>query len=187
MERGVVVRYDADRGFGFVRSRAFGADDVFVHASSVVGGGALRPGQRVRFSAEPSAKGPRATRVEPGRPGLAPAMAAGLAAAVALAAATFGLGYYRHWSPIWAWLAAINPATFLAYALDKSRASGRGRRIPERVLLGLALIGGTPGAAIAMFVLRHKTRKLSFLVPFALIVALQAAGLAWWVWPRGRG
>ena len=44
-----------------------------------------------------------------------------------------------------------------------------------------------PGAAAAMFWLRHKTRKLTFLVPFASIVVLQAAALAWWFWPRPQG
>ena len=58
--------------------------------------------------------------------------------------------------------------------------------MPER-LLGLALIGGSPGAAAAMFWLRHKTRKVTFLVPFAAIIALQAATLAWWFWPRTQG
>ena len=74
MDQGIVVRYDADRGFGFIRSRAFWADDVFVHASAVAGNVLLHPGQRVRFSAEATDKGPRATHVEPGRRGLSPAM-----------------------------------------------------------------------------------------------------------------
>ena len=61
MDRGVVVRYDADKGFGFVRSRAYGDGDVFVHASTIVGGLPLHPGQRVRFLAEPSLTVTRST------------------------------------------------------------------------------------------------------------------------------
>ena len=48
------------------------------------------------------------------------------------------------------------------------------------VLLGLALIGGTIGAVGAMLALRHKTRKIAFLVPFALVVVAQVAALVWW-------
>ena len=186
MERGVVVRYDAEKGFGFVRSRAYGADDVFVHASVVVGGAMLHPGQRVRFSAESTDKGPRATRVEPGRRGLSPAMAAGLGLGAILLAGTAGLAYYEKMSILWAWLATINAATFAAYAWDKRRARVEARRVPELVLLGLALIGGTVGAIAAMLAFHHKTRKPTFLVPMAAIVIAQAAALGWWFGTRPR-
>ncbi len=179
-EDGVVVRYDADRGFGFIRSRSYGDEDVFVHATNVEGGAILHPGQRVRFRAESSAKGPRAVRVWPGRRGLSPAMAAGLALSVVLIAATTSLVYYQGLPIAWAWLAAINPATFLIYGFDKRRAQTGGRRVPEAMLLGLALIGGTIGAIAAMKAFRHKTRKLAFLLPFGVVVLIQAAALAWW-------
>lgn len=181
LTKGVVVRYDAEKGFGFIRSRAFGSDDVFVHASSIVGGGFLHPGQRVRFSAEMSEKGPRATRVEPGRRGLTPAMASTLVLAIVLIAGTGGLVYSGKVSIVWAWLVTINGVTFAVYGWDKHRAKViEGRRVPELVLHGLALIGGTIGAIGAMLAFRHKTRKPSFLIPFAAIVVLQIAALAWW-------
>ena len=180
IERGVVVRYDADKGFGFVRCPAYGQVDVFVHASAIVGGKALRPGQRVRFTAETTAKGPRAVRVEAGRRGPSPAMASGLALATILIGGTIGLVAYEKIPIFWAWLATINAAAFGIYAWDKHRAKHEKRRVPEAVLLGLALIGGTIGAAAAMMAFRHKTRKLAFLVPFAAVVVVQVAGLAWW-------
>ncbi len=181
MTNGVVIRYDADRGFGFVRSRAYGSDDIFVHASTVVGGGLLHPGQRVRFSVETSDKGPRATRVEPGRRGLTPRMASALALAVVLIAGTSGLVYSGKLSILWAWLATINVVTFVIYAWDKHRAKVVGaRRVPEMVLHGLALVGGTIGAIGAMLIFRHKTRKAMFLIPFIAIVLLQTAALTWW-------
>ncbi|QGQ20525.1 cold-shock protein [Cellulomonas sp. JZ18] len=60
---GVVARYDADRGFGFITPDA-GGDDLFVHVSVVQGGEVLEEGDRVRFSVRQSDRGPQADRVE---------------------------------------------------------------------------------------------------------------------------
>jgi uncharacterized membrane protein YsdA (DUF1294 family) len=78
-----------------------------------------------------------------------------------------------------AWLLAINLVTLLVYRYDKLVA-GRGyTRVPEAVLLGLALLGGSLMAYIAMYRLRprHKTQSSSFLLSFWAIVALQIIGL----------
>jgi len=48
-----------------------------------------------------------------------------------------------------------------------------GGRVPEAVLHGLALVGGTPGALAGQAMFRHKTRKPSFRRVFASIVLLQ--------------
>jgi uncharacterized membrane protein YsdA (DUF1294 family) len=56
-------------------------------------------------------------------------------------------------------LAVINLWTMLRFWQDKCRAVHGQRRIPESDLLGLAVIGGTPGALIARQIFRHKTRK----------------------------
>lgn len=61
--QGVVARYDADRGFGFIRPDA-GGDDLFVHVSVVRGVDALQEGDRVRFEVRQSDRGPQADRVE---------------------------------------------------------------------------------------------------------------------------
>jgi uncharacterized membrane protein YsdA (DUF1294 family) len=58
--------------------------------------------------------------------------------------------------------AAINLAAFTAMAVDKQAAIDDRRRIPERTLLQLALIGGAAGAVAAQQMLRHKTRKEPF-------------------------
>lgn len=60
---GVVARYDAERGFGFITPDAGGAD-LFVHMSVLVGTEALQKGERVRYSVRQSDKGPQADRVE---------------------------------------------------------------------------------------------------------------------------
>ena len=76
--------------------------------------------------------------------------------------------------PAWvAWLLAFNAVTVLVYGYDKAIAGGKRRRVPERILLGLALCGGTPGALLAMWLFRHKTAKRSFRNAFVLVVVVQ--------------
>ncbi|GAA5078133.1 DUF1294 domain-containing protein [Lysobacter panacisoli] len=80
--------------------------------------------------------------------------------------------------PAWlAWWLALNVATALLYGYDKAISGGPRRRIPERTLLAFALLGGSPGALLAMRVFRHKTAKPSFRRAIALIVAAQLIAL----------
>lgn len=60
---GVIARFDADRGFGFIRPDN-GGDDLFVHVSVVRGADSLYEGDRVRYSVRMSDRGPQADRVE---------------------------------------------------------------------------------------------------------------------------
>ena len=77
------------------------------------------------------------------------------------------------------YLLAINAAAFAAFAYDK-RAAEQGRwRVREQTLFALAALGGTPGALVARQVLRHKTRKAGVGGMLWLIVAGQAAVLAY--------
>ncbi|MBU6166697.1 MAG: DUF1294 domain-containing protein [Alphaproteobacteria bacterium] len=84
-------------------------------------------------------------------------------------------------------LAAINAACFAAFAIDKRRARNFNtrNRIPERTLLNLALIGGSPAAWYAINRLRHKSAKDSFKQRLLLITGLQIGlligGLYWWL------
>jgi len=61
---GTVRFFDAKKGYGFL-SRPGGAGDVFVHASSIQGGGPpiLRPGQQVQFEMTTGRKGEEACNV----------------------------------------------------------------------------------------------------------------------------
>ncbi len=175
MASGVVVAFDSKRGFGFIQSSTFD-EDVFVHVSTVEGGVPLRSGQKVEFAAETGDRGLRATRVIPGRPGLSPTMSAAGLLVAALVAIEESL---RHLGLQWfvAALGAIWGVTWFVYARDKRRAGLGERRVPESALLALALLGGSPAAAAAILVLRHKTRKTSFLLKFAAVAAIQV-GLA---------
>ena len=70
-------------------------------------------------------------------------------------------------------LIIVNLFTMLRFREDKERAVAGERRIPEAHLLGLALIGGSPGALAARRMFRHKTRKQPFSTWLFLIVAIQ--------------
>ena len=64
-----------------------------------------------------------------------------------------------------------------AFAWDKHCARNGMWRVPERTLLGMALIGGTIGAVAAQHGLRHKTRKEPFRTQLYLIAGLQVVAL----------
>jgi len=72
-------------------------------------------------------------------------------------------------------LIAINCWTIFRFWQDKQRALAGNRRIPEADLLGLALMGGSPGALLARQLFRHKTRKEPFSTQLFVIVTLQVA------------
>ena len=70
------------------------------------------------------------------------------------------------------YLAIINAVSFLLMLIDKQKAVKGRRRIPERVLLIAAGIGGSFGTLMAMYAFRHKTNRVKFTagVPFMLFV-----------------
>ena len=71
------------------------------------------------------------------------------------------------------WLIAISLVTFMTYGYDKAIAGSERTRVPERVLLVLALAGGTVGALVGMRVFRHKTAKGGFRAKLGLIIIAQ--------------
>jgi uncharacterized membrane protein YsdA (DUF1294 family) len=71
-------------------------------------------------------------------------------------------------------LVVLNLVTMLRFWQDKQRAIAGSRRIPEAHLLGLAMVGGSPGALAARLVFRHKTSKQPFSALLFLIAAIQA-------------
>lgn len=80
-------------------------------------------------------------------------------------------GSWLPWLPAAIYL-VMSVITFGLYGYDKRQARGEGRRTPEKLLHGLELLGGWPGALVAQQVFRHKTRKVAFQVVFWLIVLL---------------
>ena len=86
-----------------------------------------------------------------------------------------------------AWLASVNLITLIFLIYDKNIAHTTATRIPERVLIGLVFVGGSPMALVAMRLLRHKTSKASFQWKFWSAVAAQLVLIAlWYLWFRPR-
>lgn len=80
--------------------------------------------------------------------------------------------FNKHRIFLW-YLICINVVTLIAFALDKIHAIEHKSRIRIVSLLGLAFIGGSAGAIIAMYVFRHKTKKDYFTVGIPLIMVMQ--------------
>ena len=73
------------------------------------------------------------------------------------------------------YLAATNIAGLACMGIDKRKAVLGGRRIPEKTLFFIAVIGGAVGVFVGMFLFRHKTRHKSFSIGLPVILLLQAA------------
>jgi uncharacterized membrane protein YsdA (DUF1294 family)/cold shock CspA family protein len=83
--------------------------------------------------------------------------------------------------------AMLSLITFAAYARDKSAARSGGWRTAESTLHLLGLAGGWPGALIAQQMLRHKSKKASFLAVFWVTVLINCGALLWLHTARGQG
>ena len=84
------------------------------------------------------------------------------------------------------YLVIINVITFVVYGLDKWKAKQSKWRIRESTLLGLAAIGGSIGALLAMKILRHKTLHPQFKygVPLILVAQIAIGAAIWYFWMR---
>jgi uncharacterized membrane protein YsdA (DUF1294 family)/cold shock CspA family protein len=186
--QGKIAKWSDERGFGFICS-AEQVDSVFVHISSLPRGDRRptvndavtytlafdsqgRPqASDVRFIVGPSSAAP--VRQLP-RAGIVVPIAFAVSFLFALAA-LMAIGMLE-----WSWLAlyyGVSLVTYGCYSRDKKVAQTTGRRTSEATLHLLSLIGGWPGALIAQVCLRHKTRKLSFLVRYWFTVVVNCIAL----------
>lgn len=195
MLQGKIVRWDRERGFGFIRV-AGRPEDIFLHISQwPAGAGAPRAGVSVQFELTQDDQGrsraeklvvnnlrqkvaPRAQarstkRPQPKQPAYVIVLPA-VAGVVVLALAAW---YWRATGSelgatlLSLWYVGISAVTFAAFSWDKFQAQAGGWRTRETTLHTLSLLGGWPGGLLAMQLLRHKTRKLSFQILFWIAVA----------------
>lgn len=74
---------------------------------------------------------------------------------------------------ILSYLLIINALGLLLMHIDKQKAINNRWRIPEKVLLGTAIIGGSIGCIMGMRLFRHKTKHFAFWLGLPLILCLQ--------------
>jgi len=86
-------------------------------------------------------------------------------------------------------LVVMNALAYWAFQRDKRAAITGARRIPEDRLLAVAFLGGSAGAKLAQWLLRHKIRSEPFRSQLNGIVAIQIIVLAmiWMYWILQRG
>jgi len=77
------------------------------------------------------------------------------------------------------YLIVVNISAIVVYGWDKLSAKQGWQRVPEKILLLLALLGGSVGAMAAMTFFRHKTRHLKFIYGVPMIFVLQIAALVY--------
>ena len=73
------------------------------------------------------------------------------------------------------YLIGMNLLGILVMGMDKSRAKRHAWRIPEKVLFGVSLLGGSVGTWAGMYLFRHKTKHWYFVIGMPLIFFVQAA------------
>ena len=71
------------------------------------------------------------------------------------------------------YLLIINIIAFTMYGIDKWKAQRNQWRISEKMLLFLAVIGGSAGAMAGMYILHHKTLHKKFTIGVPLILVIQ--------------
>ena len=71
------------------------------------------------------------------------------------------------------YLIIINLIAFLAMYIDKRRAKYGKWRIKEHTLFILAFLGGSIGAIVGIYIFRHKTKKMRFVIGFPAILVCE--------------
>ncbi len=73
----------------------------------------------------------------------------------------------------------ISVISVIVCVYDKLAAKvAKRHRTREAVLLGLSALGGSVAMLITMFIIRHKTKHLKFMLGIPLIIIIQAALIA---------
>lgn len=70
-------------------------------------------------------------------------------------------------------LVALNVSVYLVMMIDKFQATQSSRRLSERSLFIMTLLGGSIGMVSAMYSLHHKNRKTSFQMVVWGVVLIQ--------------
>jgi uncharacterized membrane protein YsdA (DUF1294 family)/cold shock CspA family protein len=188
-QKGRITQWNAERGFGFV-TPVGGGERVFLHITAL-SDRRCRPAEDDIVTYElalDARKRPRAvnvrrsTRVRPkphstSAPTWGSVQLVGASLFILFVTAATLNGNLRF--AVAATYGLVSVLTLLVYWFDKSAAQHGRWRTKESSLLLLGLAGGWPGAVVAQALLRHKSRKVSFQVPFWGTVVMNCAALGW--------
>ncbi len=73
--------------------------------------------------------------------------------------------------------AVINIIAIVYTIRDKNSARKGDRRVPEKTLLLLGVAGGALGELLCMYVIRHKTRHIKFMLLLPLFSVIHIAAM----------
>ena len=76
-----------------------------------------------------------------------------------------------------AYILFINAVSIIFCIVDKLCAIWSKRRVPEKTLMLLSIVGGSLGMYLTMVIIRHKTRHTKFMIGIPVIIMLQLAVL----------
>jgi len=83
-----------------------------------------------------------------------------------------------------AYLVLMNIIGIAVMGIDKSKAKRGAWRIKEATLFGVSIIGGSIGTLLGMYLFRHKTKHICFVLGMPLILVLHIA-LAVFLFTKG--
>jgi uncharacterized membrane protein YsdA (DUF1294 family)/cold shock CspA family protein len=190
MQKGTLVMWNDQKGFGFIRPDGT-EEDFFVHISQFKKGMSRRPemGDVVHFRPNEDAGKKRASfalvesldqeDAAPRRFELNPRQRSwliNLLIITPLVLSGYLLLMAKNPIPFFSYM-IMSILTMILYGTDKANAATRKWRIPESYFHMLELMGGWPGALMAQNQFRHKTRLSTYLYVLRGIIAIHL--LAW--------
>lgn len=78
------------------------------------------------------------------------------------------------------YIVVINIIGLLLMKWDKYLARKQKWRIPENRIWLIALVGGAFGTTMGMYMFRHKTKHMKFILFLPILAILQVIGLIYW-------
>lgn len=80
-------------------------------------------------------------------------------------------------NPFTIYLITINLISILTFSMDKSQAKNNKRRVPEKILHLMELLGGVFGIMVFMYVIHHKSSKWQYYIISYIILIIWILGL----------
>ncbi|MFL0951786.1 DUF1294 domain-containing protein [Vibrio parahaemolyticus] len=183
--KGQILEWNDSKGYGFIS--VIGDDQkVFIHVSSIKNRG-RRPklNDSVTFEVTKDSKGRLNAEnvVIEGVNGFPLTVLFGFSFLVAASASVIVFKGQLLLIPVYLILSTF---TYLMFAWDKQAAQNGRWRTPENTLHFLSLIGGWPGALLAQFKLRHKSKKQPFKFMLWVTIALNVSCFVWLLTYSGK-